>query len=1047
MVVHCLARGNARRIRLALAPLILALAAESTASVCDTEVARESKQLLSVPAGETLAVRIVKHDLNIQVQLSDGASNVTAAGPTDLAGSEYLLLPAGDWEVAVASRYQGSTSGGFELFTHRPDSDSAVSEALAKMHRASVLWSTKGADAREEALQLLGAVATAEIAFWNLSQEAELALSYGYVSRFKPAEAEKLLRRRLERGVPRLYETQWLLGFSLLEQFRWSEAVELLESARSDLLTLEKRSGSPCARSNTASGIYKDLAYAFLLGGETGRGQEALERSVALAADDARALAHALNNYGFYHIVSARALTGVERRRELLHSLEKHLSARDQAVLAGDLQVQAIALNNLAAVYQRLGDIGSANDAFLEALRLLDGSDELSVLVYLLSNLGSIAKNMGEYDRSKEYLERGLELTEVQAPRFATLLICALGSTERELGQLSRARSLHSACAKNANREGQSREEATAWFELALDNESDPVRYEEALSRAYALAGQLEPGDARSRIFARQALLLDKRGELDAAVSLMQQALVEAESVRYRESRVDTLDAHRRLRLQRGETDLAIEAGASLIAEIEDIHLELNRGFLGASWSDRTHEYYVAHVETLLATAEDDADLLAAIQTFERSRAISLKAAESRELQRSTDVDAFSTFSVIANEKALAGQKLGFDYYMQRDLLAYQSRQASVLKSEVFERNWRDAQAHLEEEEVVIYPLLGKQGSWLFAIRRDDMVVKKIDSAEQILSWARIAREGIERGESKSPELAALSRAILPTELLKTSQHLIIVPHRALHAFPFAAMRSPDNGGAILETHTVRTSPALTFVHKDASVGAEFSVEVAVIADPVFNSLGAQVPVDSSDTYSGWSSSLTPLPWTAREAVDLKDRFGASNTLVFTQYQANRASLLSAPVRNARILHIATHGYFHESHPDNVGLALSVIDNKGVMDSGFLTLSELMSYDFNNELVVISGCDTSMGQSFAGEGMMGLSRGFLEQGAKNVVSTLWPVSDRASAAFMRYFYADLVEDADIKDALRTAQLSMKNNRRYREAQHWAGYVLTSTGQH
>ncbi|MBU2098795.1 MAG: CHAT domain-containing protein [Gammaproteobacteria bacterium] len=106
-------------------------------------------------------------------------------------------------------------------------------------------------------------------------------------------------------------------------------------------------------------------------------------------------------------------------------------------------------------------------------------------------------------------------------------------------------------------------------------------------------------------------------------------------------------------------------------------------------------------------------------------------------------------------------------------------------------------------------------------------------------------------------------------------------------------------------------------------------------------------------------------------------------------------------------------------------------------------MPELFSYRFNNELVVISGCDTAMGRPLAGEGMIGLTRGFIAQGARHVISTLWPVSDRASADFMAIFYRHLHDLGHVAQALQAAQNEMQQNTDYRNPFYWAAYVLTS----
>ena len=75
--------------------------------------------------------------------------------------------------------------------------------------------------------------------------------------------------------------------------------------------------------------------------------------------------------------------------------------------------------------------------------------------------------------------------------------------------------------------------------------------------------------------------------------------------------------------------------------------------------------------------------------------------------------------------------------------------------------------------------------------------------------------------------------------------------------------------------------------------------------------------------------------------------------------------------------------------------------------------------------------------------MMGLTRGFLAQGARHVISTLWPVSDRASAQFMNLFYGHLHRVGSVAEALQAAQQELKAMPDFRHPYYWAAYVLTS----
>jgi len=228
-----------------------------------------------------------------------------------------------------------------------------------------------------------------------------------------------------------------------------------------------------------------------------------------------------------------------------------------------------------------------------------------------------------------------------------------------------------------------------------------------------------------------------------------------------------------------------------------------------------------------------------------------------------------------------------------------------------------------------------------------------------------------------------------------------------------------------------------------------YAADIAIFANPDFDGelvLEKQVSPGGISGLRNWSANLKPLPWTAAEANRLSQNFLPGRTLVYTERKATRANLHTEPVRNSRILHIATHGYFRDENPDNVGFILSMIDENGHPDPGFITLTELFTTRFNNELVVISGCDTALGRQLDGEGMMGLSKGFLSQGARHVISTLWPVEDKVSADFMGIFYRQLKQHQSVSEALRASQLELRSNDRYRKPFYWAPYVLHSVSK-
>jgi CHAT domain-containing protein len=121
---------------------------------------------------------------------------------------------------------------------------------------------------------------------------------------------------------------------------------------------------------------------------------------------------------------------------------------------------------------------------------------------------------------------------------------------------------------------------------------------------------------------------------------------------------------------------------------------------------------------------------------------------------------------------------------------------------------------------------------------------------------------------------------------------------------------------------------------------------------------------------------------------------------------------------------------------------LSLVDQSGQPQDGFLSLSEIYNLRLNTDLVVLSACQTGLGRQVRGEGLVGLTRGFMYAGSPRVVASLWAVGDRATAELMRRFYtAMLKRKLPPAAALRAAQLSMMREARWSAPQEWAGFVF------
>ena len=161
-----------------------------------------------------------------------------------------------------------------------------------------------------------------------------------------------------------------------------------------------------------------------------------------------------------------------------------------------------------------------------------------------------------------------------------------------------------------------------------------------------------------------------------------------------------------------------------------------------------------------------------------------------------------------------------------------------------------------------------------------------------------------------------------------------------------------------------------------------------------------------------------------------------------SDFDATLALATSGRLNGYRIVHFATHGLINTSRPELSGLALSLVDRDGRSRDGFLRLNTIYNLRLSADLVVLSACQTALGKEVAGEGLVGLTRGFMYAGTRRVIASLWQVSDVATAELMKKFYAGMLQRRlPAPAALHSAQLEMAKDPRWSSPYFWAGFVL------
>ena len=240
-----------------------------------------------------------------------------------------------------------------------------------------------------------------------------------------------------------------------------------------------------------------------------------------------------------------------------------------------------------------------------------------------------------------------------------------------------------------------------------------------------------------------------------------------------------------------------------------------------------------------------------------------------------------------------------------------------------------------------------------------------------------------------------------------------------LQYLPFAALLAPaaDASGAakplpLIVKHEIITAPSASVVavlRQETAGRKPAEKALAVLADPVFSADDARVAHrrkvvqttaaqyaasgDSVRSGAGLSAQeFVRLRFSRKEAEEIARLAPPDMTLKALDFDASRDTVLSAGVGQYRIVHFATHSLLNNQHPELSGVVLSLVDRSGRPQNGFLRLYDIYNLRLGSDLVVLSACQTALGGEIKGEGLIGLTRGFLYAGAPRVVATL--VGDR-----------------------------------------------------
>ena len=323
------------------------------------------------------------------------------------------------------------------------------------------------------------------------------------------------------------------------------------------------------------------------------------------------------------------------------------------------------------------------------------------------------------------------------------------------------------------------------------------------------------------------------------------------------------------------------------------------------------------------------------------------------------------------------------------------------------------------------------------------------------------------QADAEYPKLAArLSQMILaPAVPQLGTKRLLIVADGALLQIPFAALPDPaaSSPQPLIVAHEIVNLPSASVVavqRREFSNRKPAPKQLALFADPVFEPDDERVKTRAGLAFppkhersdferairevglAGERSRIQRLPFSREEANSIFRFTKREDSLEDLDFAANKNAATGPEISRYRMVHFATHVLLNNDHPELSGIVLSLVDQQGHDVDGFLRLNEVYNLTLPADLVVLSACQTGLGKQIKGEGLIGLTRGFLYAGAARVVASLWKVDDEATAELMRRFYGKLLEEGrPVPAALRQAQIEMSGQKRWTSAYHWAGFEM------
>ncbi|WP_445302489.1 CHAT domain-containing protein [Microcoleus sp. MON2_D5] len=759
---------------------------------------------------------------------------------------------------------------------------------------------------------------------------------------------------------------------------------------------------------------------------------------------------------------------------------------------------EALALSHIGLVYSELGEKQKALEYYKQSASVFPTVDNpnrgtLNEAALIINNIAGVYSDLGEKQKALEYYSQSLSVFRAISNRTAeSSRIYQIYTVYQSLPTRRVVNDRYEEAFTLSNIGG-------VYLDLG-ENQKALEYYNQSLSLFQA--GGNRSGEAIT--LTNIGRVYDKLGEKQKALEYYSQSLPLSRIVGNRSQEARTLYSMAYVKGAQGNLTEALNDIESSIKIIENLRTKIASPELRSSYFATVQDYYEFYIALLMQLHKINPKSgydRKALEASERSRARSLLELlfesnaniregispdllqQEKSLQQQLDVIEKQRLEAVSTPNPNAGKIAEIDQQRLALLELYQQLQTKIRTASPRYGALTQPQPLtlpeiqkqiLDENTILLQYALGKDRSYLWVVTSTGLTSYELPKQADIETAARNFRDAVTSPISRDiPQQVAeasanLGKLILqPTAGQLGNKRLLIVPDGVLHYTPFPALTISQTPGQntnvpLIAEHEIITLPSassLAILRQNYGDRKPPSQTLAILADPVFtpdderikgkitqatiekleaNNLGLNRSLRASNRQ--WPPER--LAFTRQEAQTILTLFPSASSRQIFDFDASRTTATDGNLANYQIIHFATHGLANSKNPELSGILMSMVDDKGNLVNGFLRLTDIFNLKLAANLVVLSACQSGMGQNVKGEGMVGLTRGFMYAGAQRVAVSLWSVDDEGTAVLMQKFYQQMLQQKLAPAAaLRAAQIEMMQEEKWKSPYYWAAFTL------